>query len=263
MSRVRFEPIPLLIHQTWKTTTIPVEWVGYRDSWLRHHPAWRHVLWTDDDLERLVVERYPWFLPAFRAFPRQIQRVDAGKYFVLHACGGVYADLDCECLRPLDAIVERGGLIVVRTPDRVIDGALLASPPGHPFWLETFAQMRDPPYWVRPLRGIPPLRASHVLLTTGPQMLRRSVRRYRRELASGRAASGVTVIEPGFFAGRSWLRRFEPDSSTDAWLRHHHSDSWLTPLEVRLHGYLTARNARRGALVLAAAMAAVVVGLAR
>jgi mannosyltransferase OCH1-like enzyme len=258
-----WEPIPRLLHQTWKTTAIPEEWAAYRDSWLRHHASWRHRLWTDDDLDRLVAERYPWFLPTYRAFPRKIQRVDAGKYLILHACGGVYADLDCECLRPLDPIVERGGLIVVRTPDRVIDGAMLASPPGHPFWLETFAQMTKPPRWVGLLAGVPPLRASHVLLTTGPQMLRRAVRRYRGAIAAGRVSAGVTIIERDDIASRSWLRRFEPASATDGWVRHHHADSWLTPLEARLHGYLTARNAIGAAFVLAMAMAAVLVGLAR
>jgi hypothetical protein len=102
-----------------------------------------------------------------------------------------------------------------------------------------------------------------VLLTTGPQMLRRAVRRYRRAIAAGRVTAGVTIIEREDISSRSWLRRFEPVSATDVWVRHHHADSWLTPLEARLHGYLTARNAIGAAFALAVATAVVLMGLAR
>ena len=68
----------------------------------------------------------------------------------LHRHGGVYADLDYEVMRPLDdllatahAIVgrERGGIgSAMRGRDYIIN-ALMASPPGHPLWLEAMHGM--------------------------------------------------------------------------------------------------------------------------
>ena len=50
-------------------------------------------------------ERYPWFLPTYDAFPLPIMRADAARAFILHAHGGVYADLDAEPLRPIDRLL--------------------------------------------------------------------------------------------------------------------------------------------------------------
>ena len=45
----------------------------------------------------------------YRRYPEMIQRVDAARYMLLHHFGGLYADFDVECVRPLDpcASIER------------------------------------------------------------------------------------------------------------------------------------------------------------
>ena len=244
-----FTPIPRVLHQTWKTRDVPQEWRAYRQSWLEQHPLWEHRLWTDDDNRRLISERHSWFLPTYDAFARDIQRVDAAKYFILYTCGGVYADLDCECVKPVDPLVERGGALVGRTPDGVIDAAFLASPAGHPFWKETFRQMQSPPWIARVLHGVPGFDASHVLFSTGPQMLKRAVRCYVDRSASTQAAA-ITVCDPATFSSRSWLRRHEPFGDVDTFVRHHYSDSWLWPSESAVVRWFTMRNLHRALALL-------------
>lgn len=63
--------------------------------------GWLHVLWTDADAEEFVTQRAPhWFVPTYELYMHPIQRVDVFRYILLLVWGGVYADLDNECLAP-------------------------------------------------------------------------------------------------------------------------------------------------------------------
>jgi hypothetical protein len=100
--------IPKIIHQTWKTTVIPIEWKEFQSSWQRFHPDWQYILWTNEDNRRFIETHYPEFITTYDDYSYDIQRADAVRYFILHHFGGIYADLDLECLRPMDdAILDR------------------------------------------------------------------------------------------------------------------------------------------------------------
>ncbi len=236
-----FVPVPRVLHQTWKTPDLPPQWQAFRESWLRHHPGWRHVLWTDEDNRCLIAEHHPWFLPTYDAFPRPIQRVDAAKYFILYTLGGVYADLDSECLRPLDPLLARGGAVVGRSRDGVVECAVLASPPRHPLWEIAFREMQAPPFIARLFHGRRRVDATHVLFSTGPQMMRRAVRRYLERCRS-EDAPGITVLDPRYLSARTWWQRYERFDEPEAFVLHHYSDSWLRPEELALNRWLTAKT---------------------
>lgn len=231
-SGTTYEPIPRKLHQTWKSNAIPPAWIAHQTSWQTLHTHWSYRLWTDEDNRQLIAEHYPWFLPTYDQFPRDIQRVDAAKYFILYHHGGLYVDLDSQALRTIDDLLTDGGVVVSRTPDGVIDGAFLASPPKHPFWEQTFSLMQRPTLLARLLTKLPWMSASAVLFTTGPQMLRVAVRRYRRS-----AQAGITVLPPERVSSRSWLRRFQPFPAAESYVHHHHTDSWLRPGEKLVHGH--------------------------
>lgn len=82
---------------------------------------------------------------SFQTATPSILRVDLVRLAYLHRFGGVYADLDYEVIRPLDDLLDTPHAIVgrehhgigrmVRGRDYIIN-ALMASPPGHPLWLE-------------------------------------------------------------------------------------------------------------------------------
>lgn len=68
-------------------------------------------------------------------------RADVSRYAYMFAYGGVYADLDYKCLKPLDELLHESGRIYVHnmsTNDDLvgyrIPNSFMASPPGHPFW---------------------------------------------------------------------------------------------------------------------------------
>jgi mannosyltransferase OCH1-like enzyme len=242
-----FGAIPRVLHHIWRAPPggppgVPARFDAYRESWRRHHPHWEFRLWSREEIDALVEERYPWFRKTFWRFARDIQRVDCGKYLILFTYGGVYADLDTECVRPLDPLLDGGGVIVGRTPDRAIGGAVLCSSPGHAFWPMLLHDLQHPPLWVRLARRVPGASAGYVLLSTGPGPLRRTVRRYLRHCRKAPAADGITVCDAKYFASRMWLERHEPFVEPDAYVRHHYSDAWLVSWEVKLLEHFTLRR---------------------
>src|SRR5690348_2125687 len=94
--------IPHAIHQTWKSADVPPRFAAYARSWRMHHPRWPWRLWTDADLRAFVAAHEPAFLATYDAYAHPICRVDAARYAIMRHVGGVYADLDFECLAPLD-----------------------------------------------------------------------------------------------------------------------------------------------------------------
>jgi mannosyltransferase OCH1-like enzyme len=135
--------IPKIIHQTWKTTELPLRWQRYRKAWKRLHPDWEFRFWTDDDNMRLVEKDYPGFLDLYNSYEYPILKADFARILYLHKFGGLYADLDLEPLKPLDHLIEKpclvmgtekGGMgMIVNNQDFIIN-ACMASPKGHRFW---------------------------------------------------------------------------------------------------------------------------------
>ena len=140
--------IPRILHQTWKNKKLPRTLNRFRQTWLDTHPGWEHRLWTDDDNRAFLQKHYAWFLPVYDGYAKTIMRVDAIRYFFLYHFGGVYADLDLECLRPIEPLLENKQVLIGREPpghlaDHGVTGrnggtilcnAFMASVPQHRFW---------------------------------------------------------------------------------------------------------------------------------
>jgi hypothetical protein len=140
--------IPRIIHQSWKNTAIPLKCAPLRQTWLRQHPRWEYRFWTDADNRKLIATYYPELLSMYDSYPLNINRAELARYMVMRRHGGVYVDLDFECLRPLDELVARGDLIFGLEPrthaerapvrrrglDRIVCNAFMASVPDNPFW---------------------------------------------------------------------------------------------------------------------------------
>jgi Anp1/Glycosyltransferase sugar-binding region containing DXD motif/Glycosyl transferase family 2 len=147
--------IPPLIHQTWKNEDVPHDWRDWSESWRRHHPDWEYRLWTDADNRAFLEEHYAWFLPVYDGYQEPIKRADAIRYFLLDHFGGLYVDMDFECLRPMTELFAGKELILGLEPDeharlpwsrrsglrRIVGNAFMASRPGHPFWSHVQRQL--------------------------------------------------------------------------------------------------------------------------
>ena len=141
--------IPQNIFQTWKSrSVIPGNYRGWRTSFLAINPGYRLILWDDDDNRAFVAARFPWFLPIYDRYPKEIYRADAVRPLFLFLIGGFYADMDSECLRPLEPLRDRADVLLGRMGwdngfEHAVPNALMASRPFQIFWLLYVAIMME------------------------------------------------------------------------------------------------------------------------
>jgi hypothetical protein len=75
-------PLPKIIHQQWKTEDIPPGlFTRIRSEWKRLYPEpeYKHILWTDATMRKLIQERFAWFLETYDNYPTNIQRADSSR----------------------------------------------------------------------------------------------------------------------------------------------------------------------------------------
>lgn len=184
--------IPKIIHQTWKTTSVPAPMREYPPKLMKLHPSWDHILWTDRMNRQFIKEYFPGFLRKYDEYKFNIQRVDAVRYLILYQFGGLYADLDFECLRNIEPLLSGVSCFLAREPsehsrvhnkEMIICNAFMASTPKHGFMEAIYAELQsdaaarqfrhllaDP----RQLHKI----HNYILETTGPFMLTRVYERF-------------------------------------------------------------------------------------
>lgn len=203
--------IPRVLHQLYfpDRSAAPASYRRYRQRAMELHPEWEHMFWTEASARDFLHERYPEFLPVYDAYPYRIQRCDAIRYFLLHAHGGVYADMDVEFVRPLDGVLAGHELVFCNRA--FIGNAVMGSVPGHPLWPEVFQAMRA--RCARPLfsaRGLLDWsQVYYVSRSTGSEMLEECV------LTGGWADQPNVQVYPGHV--------LEADP-------HHHVDADASPL---------------------------------
>lgn len=114
--------IPQRIWQTWDTSELDIrdEQRELAKSWLEMNPEYRHELLTDEQAPTYVEERYsdrPDIVAIFNQTSDKILRADLVRYLALLADGGVYADIDTDCSRPIrewipEPYAQKAGLVL-------------------------------------------------------------------------------------------------------------------------------------------------------
>lgn len=131
--------IPRIVHQIWLGESggphPPPRFVETARTWRDRNPAWEYRLWSGDEVTALFEEQRPDLLGLYRGYPYWVQRADAARYLILHHVGGVYADMDITCARPLDELTEHDAVLAPTEPAGVSND-LMMSRPGHPLFAE-------------------------------------------------------------------------------------------------------------------------------
>ena len=235
--------IPRIIHQTWKDNEVPAEWLQAAESWKTHHPDWEYRLWTDNDNLQLVRKHYPNLLERYTKLPYGILRADIARILILHKHGGVYADLDTECLRPLDSLLDGNSMVIGKEPEEqaaeheeenLLSNAIFAAAPEHPFLIQLIRSFNSP------LKDFYTHR--DVLEETGPIFCSRVYNKYD--------GSDVTVMPADTFspilAHTSKLKEFYTRGkdfnlllneclTKGAYVVHYWTNSWVRSLAGDLH----------------------------
>lgn len=222
--------IPRIIHQTWKDKNIPPEYRQFQQSWQTHLPEWTYHLWTDEENRAFLATHYDWFLPIYDKYEQPIMRVDAVRYFWMYHYGGLYVDLDFQCLKSIEPLLERKNIVIGLEPHdhlekeflqkyeftQILCNAFMASVPKHPFWIEMIQQL------------IKNHLQTDTLAATGPFCLTEAYNRSQHQ-------SNITLIPPKFLYpinDHKELEHFKQSQkqtlniAADAYAIHHWAGSW-------------------------------------
>jgi mannosyltransferase OCH1-like enzyme len=171
--------IPKIIHQTWKDENIPEQFIPFVSSWKKYHPDWQFLLWTDAMNKKFVEEHFPAFITIYNTYPYTIQRADAIRYLLLYKLGGVYVDLDIECLKNIEPLLENETCVIGKEPEAhskicnkpfIICNAFMAAQQNDLFIEKVIKELFQN---YRPANVIPSILGNIVLNSTGPFMLNR------------------------------------------------------------------------------------------
>ncbi len=119
--------IPRIFHRIWLGgSPLPSEYADYGESWEWHHPSWEMRLWTEANLPELANR------DAFERGRNPAEQANVLRYELLYRIGGVYIDVDMECLRSIEPLLAGVGAFACRESERRVGNAILGSAVGHP-----------------------------------------------------------------------------------------------------------------------------------
>lgn len=124
--------IPKMLHWIWLGSPLPDKYKQLIDTWIALHPDWSFKIWTDADVPYFHFTNKDMFDTA----KNYGEKSDIWRYEILEQFGGVYADIDFECLRNIEAFNHAYDFFIGMQPldtHRVQLGiGLIGSIPHHP-----------------------------------------------------------------------------------------------------------------------------------
>jgi mannosyltransferase OCH1-like enzyme len=124
--------IPKILHQIWIGDGVPVELQGFQTAWIIMHPDWEYYLWTQHNIDALPLINRTYIDNA----QNPAEKADLLRIELLYFLGGVYVDMDCEPLVPLDVLNYMYDFFVGIHPLDTglvkLGSAIIGSCPGHP-----------------------------------------------------------------------------------------------------------------------------------
>src|SRR3990167_138073 len=131
----RVGKIPMIIPQTWKSERFNKQMLDWFNSWSIFNPKMVHVLWLDEDNDRLVNDHFPQYKNAYNSMHLIIQKTDFVRLMYLALLGGVYADADYECYQPiLESLPQTHGVMFVSSKlllSESVQNSLMVAEPKH------------------------------------------------------------------------------------------------------------------------------------
>jgi mannosyltransferase OCH1-like enzyme len=216
--------IPKIIHQTapadkskWHAL-----WAPCQESWKTKFPDYTYMFWSDEDLENLIKTKYPWFYDTYKNYDKNIKRIDAARYFILYEHGGIYADMDFECVNNFAHLIPQHKVSIAESPykddgrDETHQNALMISPPKHPFWEKVFKLLDDHK------------NKTDVLYATGPQIIVQAIRESDDSHINTLESSKFAPPHDETFksAWRSGVQTPQAITDMSIFTRHHGTGVW-------------------------------------
>ena len=147
MNTPSMEAIPRVVHVTWKTRTLPDWGADCVATFGRRHADYELRIWSDEDVAALVAAADDAALAAtYARLPCGAARADLARLLILRAHGGVYADLDVQCVRRLEPLLSaydgrRAAVVGREASHGRVGNAVLLSCRGHALWGEALNEL--------------------------------------------------------------------------------------------------------------------------
>lgn len=209
--------IPKIIHQIWLGPSAPPSLFSkWQHSIKQLHPTWEYKLWTDKELAN-----FPFYNKTlYDASKNYGERSDIARYEILHRYGGLYLDVDFECIKPFDALHYQyefyTGILPLDNRSILANG-LLASTPQHPIVRECITSLSKDRHY------------KTILQRTGPQHFDQAFWRVAK------AYRGPIIALPAsFFFPLTQTQSQQPYDTHDfikpeTMVIHHWTGTWTTP----------------------------------
>ncbi|WP_165045637.1 glycosyltransferase family 32 protein [Dysgonomonas sp. ZJ709] len=175
--------IPRMIHHIYEDPAGPPKnLLVIANTWKEKHPDWEYRFWNRQMIHDFLESKCPDFLEYYYSYPFNVQRWDAIRYLILYYIGGLYVDLDYECIQSLDVLLTDSSCCMGMEPPvhknsinlLPIGNALMASVPKHPYMAAIIDDMKTN-FFVDYQQGD----THQILATTGPLMVARVYDQYK------------------------------------------------------------------------------------
>jgi len=209
--------IPRVINWVWLGSPFPEKYRAFQESWKKHHPGWEFRVWTDADFKT-----FPLYNRAlYESSKNYGEKSDIVRYEILYQLGGLYVDIDMECLKSLDVLHFLYDFYIAIQPLDTshvqVGNYIIGSVAGHPLLKRIIEGMAAN---VRTARD-------SVVDRTGPLYFTRVFCKIALQLNSRLIALPASYLSPKSYA--------QKDDTTNVWVRpesfavHHWEASWLKP----------------------------------
>ncbi|HEY5370806.1 MAG TPA: glycosyltransferase [Hanamia sp.] len=130
------QKVPKIIWQTMKTNVVPVFMKTYADSWIDLNPEYEYRFCDDDDIIDFLKTDFPEYVDGYNKLKYGASKADLWRYLIMYKYGGVYADIDCKCIKPLREWIEPESAFVTQLgTNKDICQWLIISIPENPVFL--------------------------------------------------------------------------------------------------------------------------------
>jgi mannosyltransferase OCH1-like enzyme len=209
---VRQGQVPKVIHQIWiGGKPIPAECGRWMASW-KMNKGWKIIVWDDKRVDNDNLSLSPTYWTSNFGY-----RGDELRYAILQKYGGVYCDVDMECLKPIEPLIMNRTFVCAyegnpHDPSRV-GTAFLATAPHHPLLRHLTAGLSDS--YRR--HGEDAVEAS------GPAYLSRALKKFPAVQPLGRE-----VLYPYWWSERQKFRKWHNLTKvfSSAYTAHHWMGTW-------------------------------------
>ena len=137
--------IPKIIHQIWLGSAVPEMFERYMNSWVEQHLGrdWRYKLWTDADVANIELDNQAFY----DATDNYGVKSDILRWEIMYRYGGVYVDMDFECLQSLDIFHYTYDFYTALQPLDTffvqLGAALFGARPGHQILKQCIKTIKD------------------------------------------------------------------------------------------------------------------------